>query len=160
MTSAAPAPTEDMRPERMAKNGPEMEHADHQIQWYDRKSVRNQQWYKRLKIMTIVAASLIPVMSGSLSWRHSSQLVAVLGGLVAVIEGLQQLNQFHANWISYRNTCEALKHEKYLYLAGAGPYASSPNSSALFAERVESLISQERTKWSSTLDPSKEAAVH
>jgi Protein of unknown function (DUF4231) len=135
-----------------------MEYVDNQIQWYDRKSVSNQRWYKLLKTMTIVAASLIPVISGFLSWRHSSQFAAVLGGTVAVFEGLQQLNQFHANWISYRKTCEALRHEKYLYLAGAGPYASCSNTSLLLVERVETIVSQEHAKWSSILEPSQEAA--
>jgi len=63
---------------------------------------------------------------------------------------LQQLNQYHTNWMSYRATCEALKHEKFLYAALAGPYAGSANALALLAERVESLVSQEHAKWYST----------
>ena len=35
-----------------------------------------------------------------------------LGVLVVVFEGAQQLNQFHHNWVTYRGTCEALRHEK------------------------------------------------
>jgi hypothetical protein len=57
------------------------------------------------------------------------------------------LNQYHANWIAYRSTAEALKHEKYLHLAGAGPYADVANPEALLAERVEGLVSQEHAKW-------------
>jgi hypothetical protein len=44
------------------------------------------------------------------------------GGLVAVIvvlEGAQHLYQFHEQWITYRSTAEALKHERYLYLASS-----------------------------------------
>ena len=59
----------------------------------------------------------------------------------------QQLNQYQQNWITYRSTCEALKHEKYLYMAKAGPYAAASDSHALLAERIESLISQEHAKW-------------
>jgi len=64
-----------------------------------------------------------------------------------LFEGLQQLNQYHHNWITYRSTAEALKHEKYLFLSKAGPYAAAINDNALLAERVESLVSQEHAKW-------------
>jgi hypothetical protein len=40
-----------------------------------------------------------------------------------------------------------LKHEKYLYLANAGPYATVAVAHALLAERIESLVSQEHAKW-------------
>ncbi len=43
-------------------------------------------------------------------------VAAAIGALVAVIEGAQQLYKFQENWISYRSTCEALRHERYLYL--------------------------------------------
>jgi len=74
--------------------------------------------------------------------------------LIVVLEGLQQLNQYQANWISYRSTCEALKREKFLYLAKAGPYATANDPHALLAERIESLTSQEHAKWASTQEQS------
>jgi hypothetical protein len=77
-------------------------------------------------------------------------LLGALGAAIAVIEGIQQLGQYQSNWISYRSTCEALKHEKYLYLAKAGPYANAAGAHALLAERVGSLVSQEHAKWAST----------
>jgi hypothetical protein len=60
-----------------------------------------------------VAASL-PVVAAV----HST--VWVTGGLAAVIvvlEGAQHLYQFLEHCITYRSTAEALKHERYLYLA-------------------------------------------
>jgi Protein of unknown function (DUF4231) len=74
-------------------------------------------------------------------------LMGALGAAIALIEGIQQLNQYHQNWIGYRSTAEALKHEKFLFLAAAGPYAAAHNPKALLAERVESLVSQEHAKW-------------
>jgi Protein of unknown function (DUF4231) len=79
----------------------------------------------------------------------SQWIVGGLGVLIAVIEGLQQLNQYHANWIAYRSTSEALKHEKFLFLATAGPYAAAIDPRVLLAERIESLVSQEHAKWAS-----------
>ena len=46
----------------------------------------------------------------------------------------------------YRSTAEALKHEKYLFLSSAGPYAAADRL-RLLAERVEDLVSQEHAKW-------------
>jgi Protein of unknown function (DUF4231) len=74
-------------------------------------------------------------------------VAAVLGLVILLVEGLQQLNQYQTNWISYRSTCEALWHEKYLFLASAGPYANADRALPLLADRIEGLISQENAKW-------------
>src|SRR3712207_9488676 len=49
-------------------------------------------------------------------------------------------------WVLYRSTAEALKHEKFLFLSCAGPYATADRLRVL-AERVEGLVSQEHAKW-------------
>jgi hypothetical protein len=119
---------------------------DDQICWYDARSSSNQYKFKVLKVIVIACAALVPFFSA----LHVSELmVGGLGIAIAVIEGLQQLNQYHANWITYRSTSEALKHDKYLFLANAGPYAAATNPHALLAERIESLVSQEHAKWAS-----------
>ncbi|MDQ3901067.1 MAG: DUF4231 domain-containing protein [Actinomycetota bacterium] len=52
----------------------------------------------------------------------------------------------HLTATLYRATAEALEHEKYLYLAAAGPYSTNDRQRVL-AERLEGLISQEHAKW-------------
>jgi hypothetical protein len=130
-----------------------MQRLEDQIQWYDSRSIKNQRWFKTLKIIVIVAAALIPFLVGlklQLAGINLSQwIVGGLGVLIAVLEGLQQLNQYHANWIAYRSTNEPLKHEKFLFLAKAGPYAAAADPRVLLAERIESLVSQEHAKWAS-----------
>jgi hypothetical protein len=128
-----------------------MERLDDQIGWYGDRSRWNQLWYRSLKIIVIVAAASIPVLSSvDLPFVGPSGVpkwvLGALGALIAVIEGVQQVYQFHADWISYRATCEGLKREKFLYLAKAGPYASA-DSDTLLAERIEALMTQENTKW-------------
>jgi hypothetical protein len=119
---------------------------DDQVQWYDGKSRHNQRCFKWMKGTTIAAAAVIPVLTTS-GVRYGPQIAAGLGVLIAIIEGLQQLNQYQSNWTAYRTTAEALKHEKYLYLAKAGPYLTTTQPAAMLAERVESLVSQENAKW-------------
>jgi len=119
-----------------------------QISWYDAKSHSNMLWFKRTKMTEIVAAAIIPLLAAS-RLPHTIFATGILGVLVTVFEGMLQLNQYHENWIRYRSTCESLKHEKYIFLANAGPYADAEKARALLAERVESLVSQEHAKWAS-----------
>jgi ABC-type uncharacterized transport system fused permease/ATPase subunit len=120
-----------------------------QIGWYDRKSTYSQRWFKRLKVCQIVTAAAIPVMAGN---SAPAWLVGGAGALIVVLEGLQQLQQYQQNWASYRATCERLKHERFLFEAQAGPYATAPQPEAMLAERIEGLVSQEHAAWTSQQD--------
>lgn len=121
-----------------------MQRLDDQIAWYDRRSIRSQRLFKILKVIVIVSAGMIPLCAGL---GAPAYVTGGLGALIAVLEGMQQLNQYQHNWITYRSTCEGLKHEKFLFLAEAGPYGTAAQPRALLAERIESLISQEHAKW-------------
>lgn len=124
--------------------GPAWDRLEDQLAWYDRKSAHQKRWFHGLKVGQIVIAAAIPVVA---ALGGSAGLAGALGAVLVVLEGLQQLFQFHENWLTYRATAEALKHEQFLFLAGAGPYAATPNATALLAERVEGLVSQEHASW-------------
>jgi hypothetical protein len=123
------------------------ERLEDQIGWYDRKSQAAQHWYKRAKVIELVVAAAVPPLA---ALEVSAAVVSVVASVVVVLEGAQHLFQWNEHWIAYRSTCEALKHERYLYLANAGPYSTAPVPRALLAERVEGLVSQEHAKWAST----------
>lgn len=127
---------------------PIMERLDDQIGWYDRKSMTNQRNFKWIKTVEITAAAMIPFLS-AFSLPRMMWVTGGLGVLITVLEGMLHLNQYQQNWIAYRSTCESLKHEKYVYLGKASPYASAADPHALLAERIESLVSQEHAKWAS-----------
>jgi hypothetical protein len=133
---------------------PTQERLEDQIGWYGRRSQTAQRRYKILKLAQVIIAGLIPLASiFPIPEPEFKWVTAILGLLVLIIEAVQQLNQDQQNWIAYRSTCESLKHEKYLYLAGAGPYGSTDSREkliALLADRIEGLISQEHAKWVST----------
>ena|SRR5215207_4108137 len=123
---------------------PAWERLEDQLAWYGRKSQSDQRVYKALKICQLVTAAAIPFAASI------SAPIWVAGGggaLIVVVEGFQQLMQYQQNWITYRATCERLKHEKFLYLSHAGPYAGDLDPDVLLAERVESLVSQEHAAW-------------
>jgi Protein of unknown function (DUF4231) len=137
-----------MSQEVILSTDPIMGRLEDQISWYDCRSLRSQRIYKRIKVIEILAAAIIPLIA-AFSIPHESLVTGGLGVLITVLEGLIHLNQYQQNWIAYRSTCEALRHEKYVYLGKAAPYAGVANAYALLAERVESLVSQEHAKWAS-----------
>lgn len=135
----------------MSSENPTISRLEDQINWYDQKSDYNKRWFKGIKLIEILSAAIIPFSAGS---GASAYLTGGLGILIVILESLQHLNQYHHNWITYRSTCEELKHEKYLYLAKAGPYANLTSPEVLLAERIEGLISQEHAKWVSSTQQS------
>ncbi len=158
-----------------------MERLEEQIEYYEKKSATSQRGYKRIKLIEIIAAALIPFLAAlqipSISPNIASSAIfqlrqfvgivtALLGVVITVLEGVLQLYQFHQRWITYRSTAEAMKHEKFIYLAKGGPYATAANPYALLAERIEALGSQENSKWASLMQqeqkgqPAQASAVH
>ena len=138
---AVPAEAED----------PTWDRLEDQIGWYSRKSRENQRFYKWLKLLEIAVAASLPVVAAV----HSPVWVTGgLGAVIVVLEGAQHLYQFQEHWITYRSTAEALKHERYLYLAHAAQYAGDDRHGQL-AERLEGLISQEHAKWTASHRPSE-----
>jgi hypothetical protein len=114
-----------------------------QLEWYDRKSSAAQRAFTRLKVVELVVAAAVPVVAAA---RGPALLTAALAAVVVVLEGVQHLYQWQTNWVLYRSTAEALKHEEYLFLSCAGPYSTADRLRVL-AERVEGLVSQEHAKW-------------
>ena len=107
-----------------------------------------------MKTLQLLAAATIPVVA---TIGTHAAVPGALGAAVVVVEGLLQMNQYQQNWITYRATCEALRHEKYLFLAHAGPYAGTADGRALLADRIEGLISQEHAKWVSAREKTAQA---
>ena len=74
-------------------------------------------------------------------------MVAGLGALVVVVQGLQEVFQFQANWVTFGRTKEQLKRELALYQADAGPYARTTDPERLLAERTEAVAATELDTW-------------
>jgi hypothetical protein len=119
-----------------------------QLGWYDRESVRCQRWYKRLKLLQVVLAVGIPIAS-HLQPEMAKWVTSAAGALIAILEAIQHMNQYSTLWITYRSTAERLKHEKFLFLSGAGPYKGLEEAQRLIslAERVEEHVSTEHANW-------------
>lgn len=122
-----------------------------QINWYDNKSSSAQRMYKRLRGAEFICAALIPVLAAFGDKNACVPIVmGVLGAVVVVLASFLSLGQYQENWVQYRTTCEALRHEKYRFLTRTGPYGDK-SAFSLLVDRVESLISKENSEWSQTV---------
>jgi hypothetical protein len=134
------------------------ERLEDQIDWYDRKSGWNQRLYKRLRLLEVISAASIPLLTGFIAdFAFMSHVVAVIGVAIAVISGAFALFKFQENWIEYRTTAESLKHQKYLFLTQTSPYDGG-DAFHVLVETVEGLISQENSKWTQYVKQQKDKA--
>ena len=134
------------------------ERLDDQIKWYSSKSRYNQNMYKRLGLLEIISASLIPLLSGFSMISYSKWIIGILGVTIAVSAGARALYKFHENWMEYRTTLEALKHEKLLYLTQTSPYDNDERFQSLVS-RAESIMVNENQNWLVYSKKSKEKKV-
>ena len=124
---------------------------DHQIQWYDNKSMICQKRFKLIRVLEILFAALIPLLSIFPDERHIVKItIAVLGTTIVVLAGIKGLNKYQELWIAYRTTAETLKHHKYLFEAKAQPYDKKDAFQRL-VENVEAIISREHSNWSTMI---------
>jgi hypothetical protein len=130
-----------------------------QIDWYSAKSSHCQSRYKAIRVVEIVSAAIIPLLSGlGEKIPCGPWIIGTLGVVIAVATAVGSLFKYHENWIQYRATSEALKHEKYLYLASVTPYDGA-NSYHVLVQRVEGLISNENSTWTQTIKSESKPAA-
>lgn len=129
-----------------------MERLDRQMEWYDKRSMSSQGWYKKLKVIEIVSAALIPFIASNAGSALIPEPLMVVGGLgviIVILESLQSIYQFQSNWLVYRSTYEELRRELALFEARADVYGCAEDPERLLAERAENILSSEQAKWSS-----------
>ncbi len=124
------------------------ERVDGQIGWMEQKALSNQKAYKTLRIISLIASILIPLLAGYAEKFGSSLTISIgaLGAVVAICQGLLAINRNHENWTEYRITAEALKREKLFYETKTMPYESG-NRFGVFVENIEKLLSGENKNW-------------
>jgi len=105
----------------------------------------------------IVAAAIIPLLSGMNNLLYGNWIIGGLGMLIAISAATGSLFKYHENWIQYRATSEALKHEKYLFLGRSSPY-DGDNAFQVLVQRVELLISKENSNWTVAVKSERKGA--
>lgn len=116
--------------------------------WYDKAATRSRLLYQGLKLTALAAGAAVTVLAAI---SAPAALTAGLAGLVVVVEGAQQLFQFHPNWISYRSTAEALRQQAFLYSADVSPFDDPTTRRELLAVCLRDLTMRENAAWTSTM---------
>ena len=125
-----------------------------QIDWYSKKSTFNQNRFKRLRMVEIVSATLIPFLSGmGTQVPYGQWIVGTLGVAIALSMALNTFLKYQENWIQYRSTCEQLKREQFLFATKSAPYHDE-NAFQTLVIRAETLMSQEVSTWTQVMQSS------
>jgi hypothetical protein len=77
--------------------------------------------YQGARIVSLVAAAAVTVCAGL---SAAPWVTASLGALIVVLEGLQQVFQWHENWIAYRQATETMRQHAIDFVSGVAPYDS------------------------------------
>jgi hypothetical protein len=124
-----------------------VERVEAQFRHFHSRARGQRAMYFAVKIIQILLAAAVPAAASA----HAPVLVTGgLGVLIVVLEGIQQLFQWHANWIRYRTTAEVLRRELFMFRALVGDYAKTSVPVTLLAERMDHAASVESAGWSTT----------
>lgn len=133
------------------------ERLDDQIAWYDKKSAYNKMWFYLMRFIQLILTSAIPFLTSLvLTYPCILKVISFIGFLLTILEGILSISKVHEKWIQYREICELLKKEKYMYLTKTGVY-NSPDTDYFktLVERCETIISKENLNWTNLTNARK-----
>jgi hypothetical protein len=121
---------------------------DDQLKYFDASAIKNQKFYRRLK-MTSIVCNILTTMTIALAFTVPEELKVYMGILALVLSTivlatyqLEEFQNYGAKWEKFRLVTEQLKSEKYLFLNRAGRYVPGSNelNRRLFVEIIEGVI--------------------
>ena len=115
------------------------------VQWYQKAARKDFIGYYVIEIAAIIASAAIPAAAAS---GASVSAIAILGAFVTALIGVRQLYRLGDEWIRVASTLVALEREVVAWSVGVKPYVEPQNRDAELANRVESIVLMETTRWS------------
>lgn len=143
LTNSLPRPVDDPHGQDLL-----WQQMEAHFRWYDRSATRSRYGYQGLKILALVSGAAVTVLAAI---GAPPGLTASLAAVVVVAEGVQQVFQFHANWISYRSTAETLRQHAFFFAAGIEPYDDPSTRRRMLAALLRDLTSKENATWSAAM---------
>lgn len=119
-----------------------------QFRWYDKAATRTRLTYQVLKMAALVAGAAVTLLAAI---SAPAAVTAGIAAVIVIVEGAQQMFQFHANWISYRGSAELLRQQAFLYVADVKPYADQATRRERLAAVLKTVTTKEKTHWSATM---------
>ncbi|MGQ1785145.1 MULTISPECIES: DUF4231 domain-containing protein [unclassified Saccharicrinis] len=110
---------------------------------------QNRNWYYIFQVVTILAATMVPVFSGFINEDNDpfKWLVAILGGLSAVVASLLSLFKFQENWIRFRSTYHDLDTQLSLFKNGSREYENRKQAFNVLVDNCERILQAEIGQW-------------
>src|SRR5918994_1012903 len=130
---------------------------ERQVNWYHQKATDSRIIFYVCQALIIVFGAIVPIINvvgpnttDNLAIRITS---SILGSLITIIAGFNQLLKAQESWILFRSTAENLKKEYHLFMQRSREY-SDPNLdeqqiNKLFIDRAETIMSAEGSRYSS-----------
>jgi hypothetical protein len=136
-------------PDETLRNSVAWQELQRSFLFYHRYAGANRLGYLALRTTVLVAGALVPIMALATSRQV---VVAALGALIVVAEGVAQLTQVHDHWVRYRRTAEALRREAIAFASSAGVYGSGDlTDNQRLASRILDLEAEENNAWEETV---------
>ncbi len=128
---------------------------DDQIIWHDKKAIYSQKKYKNITLSMSGLSLLIPIISIfhfdlPILMIIKNVLIASISACISFLSISLNLNKHHQNWIYYRNTCEALKMEKQLFLFSVGNYEDKENKDKIFVKNTQEILAKQNSNWTTS----------
>jgi hypothetical protein len=126
---------------------------DLQVQrgWYSKHATRFKSRAQALGMALIAAGAATSFLQVFRDAFWVPVLTALLGAVVALVEGWRQIARYDETWATYRVASERMKRERRLYVNGAGEYrglADEEEAFLRFVEAIEAIIAEEqRIYW-------------
>jgi hypothetical protein len=135
--------------------------------WYDKKSVAMKSKYLRMRALSVVGGSLVPVL---INVTHDATLwgISVVKAVVTLISlgvvislSLESVFHYREQWKNYRSTEQLLGHEKFYFRTRVGRYHGLSDEAAfrLLVERVEDAVAAENAATLNTMTTASEASI-
>ena len=123
------------------------------LAWYERaaRGARVGHLVTRLTALVVAATTTVLAAAGA-----PGVLTASLAATIVVLEGVQQLFGFHANWIRYRSAAETLRRHGLRYAAHGAPYDTADRRTRL-VEALDDVVATEGRAWVQTAQRSAAA---
>ncbi|TXS48726.1 DUF4231 domain-containing protein [Streptomyces sp. uw30] len=119
--------------------------------WYHRAAIRARRNFRLSETLLLLVSAAIPV-SAVLASR-STEVPAVLGGIVVVITGLRSVFHWQDDYLRFSEAREAVEAERRLYYTGADPYADPRTRDRTLTASVTRIEQRELGTWVQIASP-------
>jgi len=128
-----------------------------QIDWYDKKSAKNQADYKKCMVLSIVLSASIPVFT-LLADKYGitiKLIITAISSTITAISAITALYNYRELWVQYRSNCEILKSVLHRFFTKCGEFSNIDDSKAyeILVMTSEEYLTKEFQTWVASNTP-------